>query len=95
MRRATPFACNRSTISHKCRTERAKRSIFATTKVSPSRANSIAASSCGSHRLQIPNLRFKTGDLFNGRILSFLMNRICKEWLAAQAAASKKPRRTK
>jgi DNA invertase Pin-like site-specific DNA recombinase len=24
MRRATPFACNRSTISHKCRTERAK-----------------------------------------------------------------------
>ena len=31
MRRATPFACNRSTISHKCRTERAKRSIFVTT----------------------------------------------------------------
>ena len=24
MRRATPFACNRSTISHKCRPERAK-----------------------------------------------------------------------
>jgi hypothetical protein len=33
MRRATPFACNRSTISHKCRTERAKRSIFVTTNV--------------------------------------------------------------
>jgi len=29
------------------------------------------------------------------RSLSFLINRICKEWLAAQAAASKKPRRTK
>jgi hypothetical protein len=25
----TPIACNRSTISHKCRTESAKRSIFA------------------------------------------------------------------
>jgi hypothetical protein len=46
MRSATPFLSRRSTILRRSWVDRARRSSRVTTKVSPSRANPIAASSC-------------------------------------------------
>jgi hypothetical protein len=92
---ATPFACNRSTISHKCRTERAKRSIFVTSiafarnldcgfklLTRRDRAYVLAEQFLSSRRFQIPDLRFKTGDLFNGRSPAMALRRYRSSWLS-------------
>jgi hypothetical protein len=54
-------------ISHKWRTERAK---LLTRR---NRADVLAKQFLGSRRFQIPNLRFKTGNLFNGRSPSIVI----------------------
>ena len=79
MRRATPFACNRSTISPDRAWQAVNfrdnqgiafaRKLDCSLKLFPrrDRAYVLAEELLGSRRFQIPNLRFKTGDLFNGR----------------------------